>query len=55
MAGLTIGLCTGVVIGASIVFGSLQFVTNHVATVENETGKYGVVQTSRMQFAIKLK
>jgi hypothetical protein len=52
---LILGLCVGLLVGGSIVFATISWITNHVATVENNLGKFAVIQTSRVLFSFKVK
>lgn len=51
---LCIGLCCGLLIGGSIVFACISWITNHVATVEQSDGKYGVMKTDRVLICVRL-
>lgn len=54
LVALSIGLCTGLVTGGAIVFATISWIANHVSTVETNGDKYGLVQTSKIQVAVKL-
>lgn len=55
MFALMLGLCVGTVLGGAIVFATVSWIANHIATYENNAGKFGIIQTSRVQIAVKIK
>lgn len=52
---LILGLCVGLLVGGSIVFGTIGWISNHVATVETEKDRFAIIQTNRVLFSVKLR
>ena len=55
MIALFFGMSCGVVLGGAIVFATISWMANHVATVERGGSKYGMVRTDRVLLAIKIR